>query len=86
MNLKIEIMFQGECIESREYKGTSQPLHIPAPNDIIHLWFENKNYSDEYGTIWKVTERIFLIFGADTQFQTVQLYCEPSKLEPKHDV
>jgi hypothetical protein len=86
MKLYIEIMFEGECIESRQYDEGEAPLHLPLPGDLVHMQFQNPSISECHGKLWRVEERIFLLFETSNNYQTVQLYCVPTKIEERYDL
>lgn len=84
MKLIVEMRYEGECIEQRKYTPDNAPIHLPIKGDSIHVYFDNKHYTEEYGNFWKVHDRVFLLFDKDQNLQTVQLYIQPTKPEVYH--
>lgn len=82
MKYILEIYHEGDCIEQRE---KDEPFMAPAPGEQISLSFQNTNYSDEHGNWWLVKKRKFLYFGADTEIQTMMLYCVPDPAKGYYD-
>tara|TARA_Y100000588_G_C14147072_1_gene878835 strand:+ start:387 stop:635 length:249 start_codon:yes stop_codon:yes gene_type:complete len=70
----LQIYYQGEMIELREFK---QAGYQPNKGDEIYLTFENDNYSKEYGNWWQVKKRKFLLPRTDSSMEVLQLFCEP---------
>lgn len=74
MKLKIEILFQGECLETRSYDNGNMPYHLPLSGEKIRIDFQNNDHTTKYGSFWKIEERCF-VFSSDSQ--TIQFRCVP---------
>ncbi|HIF9162570.1 TPA: hypothetical protein ACX6PK_003442 [Photobacterium damselae] len=71
----LEIYYQGECLEQREFK---QAGYQPNKGDEIYLTFDNDNYSRDYGNWWVVKKRkFFLPTPTENEMEMLQLFCEP---------
>ena len=72
MKYILEIYYQGECIEQREYE---ELFLAPTEGEQIHVEFQNPHYSEEHGQWWVVKKRRHLLFSG--KLQTLMLDCEP---------
>ena len=74
MRYVLEIYYNGQCIEQR---GQDEPFIWPQVGDRVWLYFQNTNYSEEYGPWWIVRARTVLLGDAVDKANTLQLFCEP---------
>ena len=72
----LEIYYEGESIEQREY---AQAGYQPNVGELVYLEFQNPNYSKDYGHIWVVKKRRFLL--PVNGIEVMQLFCEPCDLD-----